>query len=269
MIEPAWRAALLRLILFSLAAGATLEVHLTPPEGVRERLERGAVDAKARQATIHKLFEEAGCTVEEQRVGRNTANVICELPGTTDSTVIVGGHFDFAEKGQGIVDDWSGAALLPSLYEALKEIPRRHKFIFVAFAEEERGLVGSARFVKELSNEQRLRVRAFVNLECLGLGPTKVWVHRATPALVSRLSEVASSIHAPIGEMDVEKIGDDDSHPFLSAHMPVITLHSMTPDTLNILHSVRDKMSAIRAEDYYASYKLAALYLAYLDVETE
>ncbi len=230
MIEFFGRAALLNLLFVSLSSGSTLEVHLTTPE---------------------------------------VANVVCELPGETESTVIVGGHFDFAEKGEGIVDDWSGAALLPSLYEALKGVSRRHKFIFVAFAEEENGLVGSSRFVKELSREQRLHVQAFVNLECLGLGPTKVWVHRATPALVSRLTEVASSIHAPIGEMNVEKVGDDDSHPFLSAHMPVITLHSVTPETLNILHSGRDRVNAIVLKDYYASYQLAAIYLAYLDIKTD
>ena len=182
---------------------------------------------------------------------------------------MIGAHFDFAEHGQGMVDDWSGAALLPSLYPALKGTPRRHTFVFVAFAEEERGLVGSSRYVKELNKEQQSRVQAFVNLECLGLGPTKVWVHRATPALVSRLMDVANSIHSPVGEMDVEQIGDDDSHPFLTAHMPVITLHSVTPATWHLLHSERDRADAIHADDYYETYRLAALYLAYLDVKAD
>jgi Zn-dependent M28 family amino/carboxypeptidase len=69
--------------------------------------------------------------------------------------VIVGGHFDFAEHGSGIVDDWSGASLLPSLYEALKAEPRRHTFLFVAFAEEELGLIGSRRYVKAMVPEKR------------------------------------------------------------------------------------------------------------------
>jgi Zn-dependent M28 family amino/carboxypeptidase len=42
------------------------------------------------------------------------------MPGESDSEIIVGGHFDFVDHGQGIVDDWSGVALLPSLYEAEK-----------------------------------------------------------------------------------------------------------------------------------------------------
>ena len=51
--------------------------------------------------------------------------------------------------------------------------------------------------------------------------------------------------------------------------MPVITLHSVTPETLNILHSNRDRVAAIHSDEYYATYKLAAVYLAYLDITTE
>jgi Zn-dependent M28 family amino/carboxypeptidase len=269
MTNSVWRAVALSVLVVWPSWSERLDVHLEDPARVQARLERGAVKAKARQTTIRTLFEEAGCPVEEQSVGRNSANVICKLPGESDSMIIVGGHFDFIDKGQGIVDDWSGVALLPSLYETLKGLPRRHTFVFIAFADEETGLNGSSRYVKELSKEQRQRIQAFVNLECLGLGSTKVWVHRATPALVSRLAQVAKSIQAAVGEVDVEKVGDDDSHPFVAAHMPVITLHSITPDTFKIIHSPKDKLDAIHPEDYYSTYKLASFYLAYQDVKSD
>ena len=40
----------------------------------------------------------------------------------------MGGHFDLAEKGNGVVDNWSGSSLLPSLYQRLKSVSRRHRF---------------------------------------------------------------------------------------------------------------------------------------------
>ena len=92
------------------------------------------------------------------------------------STIVIGGHFDYADQGKGIVDDWSGASLLPSLYQSLKEQKRKHTYVFVAFAAEERGLVGSTYFVKNLSTDQKASLRAFLNLECLGLTPVKVWI---------------------------------------------------------------------------------------------
>jgi hypothetical protein len=246
-----------------------LEVDLAVPLLVKTRLESGAVGRRERQATIRGLFSDAGCSAEEQRVDRNSGNVICTLPGETNSTIVVGGHFDFADHGKGIVDDWSGASLLPSLYQALKGRPRQHTYVFVAFAAEEQGLVGSTRYVKNLTTEQKTNIRAFVNLECLGLTPVKVWMHRSTPALVARLVEVAKAIEITVQGVNVDQVGDDDTHPFLSAHIPVISIHSVTQDTIGVLHSERDRVDAIHFDDYYTAYKLAAYYLAYLDVKTE
>jgi aminopeptidase-like protein len=246
-----------------------LEVNLVNRPIVLERLAGGAVKAGQRQETIRELFAKVGCTAEEQHISKKTANVICTLPGETSSNIVVGGHFDYADRGSGIVDDWSGASLLPSLYEALKSQKRKHTYVFVAFAAEERGLVGSKHFVKSLSPEQKSSLRAFVNLECLGMTPVKVWTHRSTPALVNRLLEIASAIKMTLEGVNVEKVGDDDTHPFADAKLPVITIHSITQDTLSILHSSRDQVSAIQPDEYYDAYRLVTFYLAYLDLRME
>lgn len=243
-----------------------LQVGLVTKPVIERRLGDGAaVQRRDRESEIKQLFADAGCQADEQRIGRKTENIICTLPGDSADTIIVGGHSDFAERGQGIVDDWTGASLLPSLYEALKFKPRHHTYVFVAFDEEEVGLHGSARYVKTLSKEQKAAITAFVNLECLGLGPTNVWVSRSTPGLVKGLAAVAGSIHDAIHGVNVDRIGDDDTHPFASAHIPVISVHSVTQDTLPILHSTRDRLETVNLTDYYESYKLIAFYLAYLD----
>ena len=248
-------------------AAQHLEVVLADQSLLRSRLESGQVAQSERQATIEKLFRDAGCPVEEQPVDKKSANVVCKLPGSTSSTVVVGAHFDFADEGKGIVDNWSGAAMLASLYQAVKSNPRQHTFVFVAFAKEEQGLVGASRYVRMMTREEKAGLHAFVNLECLGLSPTKVWLSRATPELVDRLKEIAGAMGSPLNAVNVDRVGDDDTHPFLSAHLPVITIHSVTQDTWPILHSPRDQLNAIDFEDYSATYKLTAFYLAYLDIK--
>lgn len=233
---------------------------------IKERLEKGEVSAKKRQETIRELFEAVGCAAREQPIDKHSGNVICTLPGETKSTVVVGGHFDFASRGKGIVDDWSGASLLPSLYQSLKNKPRKHTYVFVAFAGEERGLMGSSLYVKKMTVEQKSELIAFVNLECVGVTPAKIWLSRADRNLAERLLEVAHSFRFPLHAVNVEQVGDDDSRPFLRAKFPVITIHSITQETLPILHSERDSMHAIQFKDYYDTYKLVAFYLAYLDV---
>jgi len=256
-------------LLTALSFAASLEVNLVFDKVVKSRLESGRVAPRAREATIGELFKTAGCPIEEQRIDKHAGNVICTLPGQTGSTVVIGGHYDFAEYGEGIVDDWSGVSLLPSLYQSLLNLPRRHTYVFVAFGGEEKGLAGSSQYVKNLTPEQKTSLRAFVNIECLGLTPVKVWTHRSTPALVLRLSEVAHAIGITLQGVNVDRVGDDDTHPFFNAHVPVISIHSVTQETLPILHSKKDRLDAIHFDDYYNAYKLLAHYLAYLDEQME
>ncbi len=262
------RAAIVFLFAFLPVCLATdLSLLLVPEPVVRTRLERGKVHQRERQSLVKDLFLEAGCQPEEKKVDKHYSNVVCTLKGETDDAIVVGGHYDFVDAGDGIVDDWSGTALLSSLYEMLSKQPRHHTFIFVAFAKEEAGLVGSSRYVKELSTDERAHVRAFVNIECLGLTPLKVWQRRANPELLKRLTEAAGALHYVVPGINVDRVGNDDSQPFVNAKIPCITLHSLTQETWPILHNRRDNLQAIHPDEYYAAYHVIALYLAYLNLK--
>ena len=245
--------------------GDGLKLSLVTTAVLQERLRAGEVSSSERQNLMERLFRDVGCQVTLQRLDKRSSNVVCNLPGETSQTVILGAHFDFADEGQGIVDDWSGASLLVSLYQTLKTERSKHTYQFVAFAGEERGLLGSSRYVKELSAEQKAGAQAFINLECLGLTPPKVWIHRSTPMLIARLAEIATATHVPLQGVNVDRVGDDDTHPFLSKKIPVISIHSVTQETWSILHSSHDKIDAINPSDYYDAYRLVAFYLRYLD----
>jgi Zn-dependent M28 family amino/carboxypeptidase len=250
------------------AHGAGVEITLLQPPVIQERLELVSKKLPERRATLEKLFTDAGCEVATQPVrGSREPNLSCTLKGTDPDTgvILVGGHFDLITAGMGAIDDWSGSVMLPSLYESLKSVPRRHDFVFVAFAAEEAGLVGSREYVNKLSPPQRKAIHAMVNLECLGLEEPKVWGSRADPKLLESYARVISALHIPPAVVNVEKVGDDDAHSFHDAGIPTLTIHSITPQTFPLLHSSKDKVSAIKPEAYYTTYKMVATLLAYLD----
>lgn len=143
------RAAILLLLpLYSWTSmfAESVRFALVPRQTVEERLGKYAGSNKQREATLKQMFSDAGCDdqhLSEQLVkGSKLPNVICLLPGSSDKVIIVAAHFDRASEGDGVVDNWSGASLLPSLYEALKNEPRRHTYIFIGFTDEEQGEVG-------------------------------------------------------------------------------------------------------------------------------
>jgi Iap family predicted aminopeptidase len=261
------------IIIVGCAVGASsqhLHFRLADRSVIEGHLKSFSTKNSEREAAIRAWFAESGCkepNLSEQSLERKLPpNVICVLPGETQEVIVVGAHTDHVDTfGDGVVDNWTGASLLPSLLYSLSGQPRRHTFVFVGFAAEEKGLVGSAYYAEHLTPEQRARIEAMVNMDSLGLSPTKVWATHADKALLSALASVASTSRLPIAAVNVDGLGTADSESFVRYHIPRITLHSVTEETWPILHSTRDQLAAVKTQDYYDSYRLIAEYLAYLD----
>ncbi len=268
-----WTLALLACLWLAGPLLAQDEPAPVPREVLQARLHRFANSNAERRNNLQALFEEAGCgddRLSDQPVKRSLLpNVICTLPGATDSVILVGAHFDFRGAGQGAADNWSGAALLPSLFQGLRDRPRRHTFVFVSFTDEEKGLRGSKEYAKRLKPADRARVRAMVNLDTLGLSASKVWSSRADPELAALLFRVAHSLNLPLERFNFERLGASDSESFRKRKIPSITIHSLTRENHPILHSSRDQVGAIQPDSYYDTYRLVAAYLARLDAERE
>jgi hypothetical protein len=256
----------------SLAQTPLRELRLVPREIVLRRLQRFSRGNWTRQTELRKIFDEAGCGADRLSEPKATAedppNVACLLSGTTGSTIIVGAHSDVKGGGQGVLDDWSGAVLLPSLFQTLRDSSPKHTFVFVAFTAEEHHMRGSGFYVRQLSAIQVGRIRAMVNLECIGAGSTAVWIHHAEPTLLTTLYEVAREGYSPVRNVDFVSMYDD-AMQFRKHRIPTLSFHSLTEDTVRLLHTRRDTLSVIDLNYYYASYRLIAAYLAHLDTALE
>jgi hypothetical protein len=272
-IGGSWARILLWLAAVFLAgavgASGQPNVRLQTREAIERHLKSFSTKNQVREGLIRKWLSEAGCkdtNLSEQEFERKLPpNVICVLPGETREIIVVGAHTDHVEVGDGVVDDWTGAVLLPALLYSLSAQPRRHTFVFVGFSAEEKGLVGSEYYVEHLTHEQRGRVEGMVNFDSLGLGPTEVWASHADKVMMDALDAVAVTSGLPVSVMDVGDESSADSEAFAEYQIRRITLHSVTPRTMAILHSEKDRMAAIRMKDYLDSYRLAAEYLVYLD----
>lgn len=263
------RFFLTTLLATALMASAAAQIRYTPVplETIKTRLAEAKFYNNDRAKKLKQIFVDAGCPqLSDAPVkGQSEPNIICVLPGKSPKTIVVGAHFDHVAVGYGVVDNWSGASLLPSLLESVLANDRAHTIVFVGFTAEEKGLVGSRAYVKALTAEERANVSAMVNLDTLGLSPTKVWESRANPGLVNALIQLATKMKLPVTLLDVENVGSTDSESFRVAKIPAIAIHSLTQKTLPILHTHEDTIKAIRMDDYYQTYQLLAAYLVMLD----
>lgn len=255
-------------ILALILCGAALaqRVQFTPAEKapVLERMKSIPETNAARASRLKELFSNAGCngnSLFEQTVeGEDTPNIICRLGTVETDTVIVGAHYERVSSAQRPLDNWSGASILPALYQSLRDRKRSHSFLFVAFADSGTSPAGAEFFVHHLSSAQRDRAEAMINLDALGLSPTKVWTAHSDKDLVHSLIVMVYALKLSASQIDLAAVGSTDSDPFAAQHIPQITIHSLTQQNV-----ATGATTQFRPNNYYDTYRLLCGYLAYLD----
>jgi hypothetical protein len=258
--------ALILQVLILYAASRAQRVQFTPAEksAVLERMKTIPETNAARASRLKELFRNAGCNgsslIEQKVDGADTPNIICRLGTGKGDTVIVGAHYDRISSAQRPLDNWSGASILPALYQSLRDRKRTHSFVFVAFADSGPNPVGAEVFVDHLSRGQLDRTEAMVNVDALGLSPTKVWTAHSDKDLVHSLIVMVYALKLSASQIDIAAAGNTDSDPFAARHIPQITIHSLTQQNV-----ATGATTQFRPNNYYDTYRLLSGYLAYLD----
>jgi Zn-dependent M28 family amino/carboxypeptidase len=123
---------------------------------------------KAR-AWLRANYETLGYTVTEHRYSSGV-NLIAEKKSehpVDDQIFMVTGHLDTVQTA-GADDDGSGVISSLSVARALREIHIGRTIRFVAFDEEERGLLGSAAYARELQKNGEISKVSVLNIEMTG-----------------------------------------------------------------------------------------------------
>jgi hypothetical protein len=261
----------LAMIMAAVAAAENIQYKILNEGVLQDRLRLAHPSNTERYKRLKNLFAESGCkdqSLSEQTVkGSKEPNMVCEIPGAGEHPrkIIVGAHFDSVGRGDGIIDNWSGAVLLPSLYAFQKSGPRRHTFEFVAFAAEEKGLLGSRAYLKSIAKQDRAQIAAVIVMDSLGLSATKCWVNGSSKELIQAAISVAASLKLNFSGMNVDRVGTTDSQTFKDARIPVLSLHSLTQETWRTINGSKDVWSAVSWKDYYDTQRFVSGLIAYLD----
>jgi VWFA-related protein len=141
---------------------------------VESRTQLAPQDASARLTMLKSQFSAAGCgekQLKEQAVpGQQLPNLICILPGLDEGAIVVGANYDYSSVGEAARVDWATVSMLPLMVESFRAVPHRYTFIFVAFSGKDQA-TGSAYYLQQLSDSQRVGIRAMVDLNQIGRGP--------------------------------------------------------------------------------------------------
>lgn len=181
--------------------------------------------------------------VDVEREVKTTHNVAAYFPGETDEYVIVGAHYDHLGLGEqfslapslagtvhpGADDNASGTAGVLELARFFTQGPKHKRgVLFLTFAGEELGLLGSAYYVShpELPLEKAV---AMINLDMIGrLRDNKVYIGGAgSGSTLQTILKEAGPAHGI--EMDISEkagYGSSDHTSFTTKQVPVLFFFS-------------------------------------------
>lgn len=128
-------------------------------------------------------FDDLQCALQLdfEKIRRPVRNVVARIPGRSENAIVIGAHYDhlglggssslapeqFGEIHNGADDNASGTAGLLQMAYDLADSRPIHTLIFVAFAGEELGLLGSSRYVTHPATPLD-RVVAMINMDMIG-----------------------------------------------------------------------------------------------------
>jgi Zn-dependent M28 family amino/carboxypeptidase len=195
---------------------------------------------------------------------RGAENLVVKRQGRTDDTIILGAHHDFVDTGCGAIDNWSGIVALAHVYKSVHALEQRKTVLFVAFDNEEKGLVGSRAMANAIAQEDLPRYCAMINVDSLGLVQPFAMKNTSSPSLMKVAEDAASAMGMSFRTAPIDH-ADADSSAFLARRVPAITLAGLSSNWPSILHSKNDQKGRIDGRNVYLGYRLTLAVLNRID----
>ncbi|MBO0799196.1 MAG: M20/M25/M40 family metallo-hydrolase [Blastocatellia bacterium] len=245
-------------------------LRLSTPEEIKSEFDSVPCKNEERQSAVKSLFERMGADPADITIDKykKVENVVirkaASSPESGNEKIVIGAHYDKTAMGCGAVDNWTGIVTLAHIYRTLKDVPLNKTVLFIAFGEEEKGLVGSAAMVEPIKKEEAADYCAMINMDSFGLAVPQVIEDISSKKLVDLTQNIAKKLDLPFQRAYFSG-GTSDSDSFLKKKIPAITLHGLSNNWKNILHTGFDKPASVKSESVYLGYRLTLALLVSID----
>ncbi len=237
-------------------------------EAVAESVKLAPCKTADRIDAVKKLFAQTGAKTEEITVEKynkdKISNIVVRKKGKSDETVVIGAHFDKTDEGCGAIDNWTGVSIIAHLLRTLRQIETEKSFVFVAFDQEEKGLLGSDAMAKAIPKENRAKYCAMINFDSFGFAAPMILQNTSSSKMVSVAKKLGEENNFKLAAPTIAG-ADADSSSFKNRDIPAITFSGLDGNWQNYLHSSSDKLEKINMKSVYLGYRFGLMFAAKVD----
>lgn len=227
------------------------------------------------QDSVYKKGENFTVAIDASFISSyQSQNVIAMIPAKKKctKTIVFSAHYDhLGRMGSetyfpGANDNASGTAMLFTMARYFKEHPSDYNVVFIAFAGEEAGLVGSKFFVENPWLKLK-DIEFLINLDIMGSGEEGITAVNAT--LFEEQFKLLTDINNEQQLLSQVKSrgpsANSDHYWFTKAGVPAFFIYTMGPN--KNYHDVFDKYEALSFEEYHDITLLLVQFIERLSVK--
>ncbi|MDQ3322228.1 MAG: M28 family metallopeptidase [Acidobacteriota bacterium] len=268
-LQLIYKLLLLSVLCFSTESfGQQTDSPVSTEESIAESVKLAPCKKEERLESVKKLFAQMGAKDDEITIEKfnkdKISNVVVRKKGKSDETIVVGAHYDKTDDGCGAIDNWTGITIITHLFKTLRRIETEKSYVFVAFDQEEKGLLGSEAMAKVIPKEKRGQYCAMVNFDSFGFASPMILQNASSFKMISAAKKLGKENDFKL--IDAEIIGADaDSSSFKSRDIPAITFGGLDGSWRNFLHTRNDKIEKINMKSVYLGYRFGLMFISRLD----
>lgn len=204
------------------------------------------INAKSAIRLVENDSQMATIELEQEEYKGTSWNVVADLPGEVEETIVLTAHYDSTALSQGAYDNMSGSAGILALAEYFATHPHHYGIRVIWCGSEERGLLGSKAYVS--AHEEELSKIIFnVNLDMIGCTMGKfIAVCTTEEKLVSFLKYFGDIEGFPVAAK--QEVYSSDSTPFADKGIPSMSFARIAPSNTATIHNSYDTAKVMKME---------------------
>ncbi len=196
------------------------------------------INAKHAVTLIEKNVKTAKLILQQDEYKGSSHNVIADLPGELEETIVLTAHYDSTSLSQGAYDNMSGSVGILGVLEYFTKHPHRHSLRFLWCGSEERGLLGSKAYCADHEEDLKKTVLN-INLDMIGCTMGKfISCITAEEPLMHYLHYFA--MEQGFGISCRQDVYSSDSTPFADKGVPALSFARIAPQNIATIHNSYD-----------------------------
>ncbi len=189
-------------------------------------------------------------------------NVILDLDGETEETIVISAHYDSTQFSLGAYDNMSSCIALLHLAQYFSKHPCRRRIRLLWCGSEERGLLGSLAYCRMHENLKKQTVLN-INLDMLG---SVMGEFVAFSCMNEEMKDFLQRFFAKKRISGSVRYGirSSDSNSFLHHKIPAISFARYAPGGLVKIHTPSDTKKAVSPKQILADSKIVLKFTEYM-----